>query len=78
MQYLLQNLRLYVQIWKTRFGLLRMLSLLFTVLDPEIEGQAKGMCGVRTWGTSLLMLDCHLPLDALAYPEVVKEETTKE
>ena len=55
-----------------------MFSLLFSILDPEIEGQVKGMRGVRSWGTSLLMLDCCLPLDALAYPEVVKEETTKE
>lgn len=72
------NLRLHVQSWKTIFDLLRMFSLLFTVLDPEIEGQVRGRRGVRSWGTSLLMLDCHLPLDAVDFPEVVKEETTKE
>lgn len=70
--------RLYVQSWKTRFGLLRMFSLLFTVLDPEIEGQVRGRRGVRSWGTSQLMLDCCLPLDAVGFPEVAKEETTKE
>lgn len=55
----------------------RYVFLLFTVLDPDIEGQVRGRHGVRPWGTSLLMLDCCLPLDAVDFPEVVKEETTK-